>query len=184
MGCVIDLNLLSSMCCIHFCNSAALAHMNTLESTIGPGWKREQHKSDSVFYSALPRLSWTISTDLPLISNMCGGCDVSGSRETAWKVSPERGRMPCEIRDDKDKDKTNKKKNIFVCHCASASSKRLLCWKIPATKNSTDDSAVNDLWQFMSHLHRPTYLFLQMLIKMCCSHISHLCSFRESQGDF
>lgn len=56
------------------------------------------------------------STDSLLISNMCGECDVSGSRETARKESPERGRMPCEIREDKD----------HVCQCASGSSKEMI----------------------------------------------------------
>ena len=56
MGCAIDLYFLSSMCCVHFCNSAALEHMKTLESTIGPGWKREQQKSCSVLYAPCCRV--------------------------------------------------------------------------------------------------------------------------------
>lgn len=91
VGWVFDLCLLSSMCCIHLCSSAALAHVKSLESTTGPGSKEEQYKSRSGRHN----VHSVISSDSLLISNMCGECGASVSRETTRTESPDRGRMPC-----------------------------------------------------------------------------------------
>lgn len=61
MGFAIDLYFLSSICCVHFCNSAALGQMKTLESIIGPGWKKEQHNLGSEMCTFRPCLRWTCS---------------------------------------------------------------------------------------------------------------------------
>lgn len=79
------------MCCIHLCSSAALAHVKSLESTTGPESKEEQYKSRSGRHN----VHSVISSDSLLISNMCGECGASVSRETTRTESPDRGRMPC-----------------------------------------------------------------------------------------
>lgn len=54
---------------------------------------------------------------------------MSGSRETTWKESPERGRMPCEIRDVEDK--------IMSVIVLQVSPKRLLGRKCPTNNNKS-----------------------------------------------
>lgn len=61
MGFATDSYFLSSICCVHFCNSAALEQLKTLESIIGPGWKKEQQSLGSEICTFCQCLSWTCS---------------------------------------------------------------------------------------------------------------------------
>lgn len=71
MGCAIDLYLLSSMCCIHFCSSTELEHMKTLASIIGPGGKEGT--------------GWiTLSTSRCLLTDFGHFCRLTADLEHVW----------------------------------------------------------------------------------------------------
>lgn len=115
MGCIMDLYLLSSTCCIHFCSSAALAHMNTLESITGPGWKREQRQSCSGFHTVLHILAelsnfhW-LTADFKHVWRM-------------WRVHVQRHDLEGKSREGKNalRDKKRQRWEIYIRDCASDS---------------------------------------------------------------
>lgn len=110
MGCAIDLCLLSSMCCIHFCCSAALAHMNTLESTIGPVWEREPHTQ-----------YFTCSSLLGEVGNFCWLTTDLKHVRWMWRIMVQRDGLQGESRKGKDalQDKRTRKNRSCLSLCYS-----------------------------------------------------------------
>lgn len=66
-------------------------------------WMKEGRKYITLCALCCVELDSVISTDSPVISNMCG--DVSVSKEMGWKVSPEMGRMPCGGEEGRQREK-------------------------------------------------------------------------------
>lgn len=133
MGWAVDLYLLSSICCIHFCSSAVLAQTNTLESTIGPGWKREENISCSVLYAVLSWTRW-----FPLTHRWSQTCVVTCQCPRRWSGRWVQRGGGCPVEEKRGGRERNKSVQDFVT---------LVMWSMifRTTRHTAQASYVTDL---------------------------------------